>query len=181
MTDDPERGAAEPSTAATPGPEEAWERTVADMEAMADSRRERDGWAAVSVAAERLVLDPPEGDLSDPFGLVFDVDPERADPVADAFERCTFPRYEVYRNELGGTVFLVTELLDPGSELALLLAGRYRIEELDPVVRSARAREELFTHLRTTDGHSLGTVRHDGYEKFVPEGFTPDLDEERLL
>lgn len=147
---------------------DAWMRTIEDMKALADERRER-GWDVVAIPAGDTAPVSRDAGGDDRFGIVHVIADNHADDFSEAFERGTFPRYEAYRNEVSGYVYLVTELLDPETETAILLAGQYRLRRASGMVATAREEGVLYTHVQTLDGTPLGTFRHDEFEPLVPD------------
>lgn len=145
----------------------AWQRTLEDMEAMAEER-EAGGWDVVTVAAGHTAPEPPDAGDFDRFGLVYVVPDNEGEEFAAAFREGGFPKYEVYRQEVQGRVFLVTELLDPETERAILVAGGYELRHAGPLVSTAREEDEMYTHVQTLDQTVLGSFRHDDWEKFFP-------------
>lgn len=146
---------------------EAWQRTLADMEALANER-EDEGWDAVAVAAGHTAPKSRDGGGTGEYGLVHVVPGNRADAIRAACERGTFPRYEVYRGATESRVFLVTELLDPDTETALLLAGNYRRHVARGLVRTVEETGTMYTHVQKLDGTRLGSFEHDDPAKFFP-------------
>lgn len=164
--DDPEDGR---RVATDGGPSgSAWERTLADMNAMAERRRE-DGWDVLAVPTAAVAPEPREAGESDRFGLTFVVPGNYADELAAAVREGEFPRYEVYHSESGGRVFVVVEYLDPGTDRAVFVAGAYELRQAADMVADAEASGEFFTHHRTLDGTHLGSFEHDSHEAFVPD------------
>lgn len=152
----------------------AWKRTVEDMRSLAEGRRE-DGWEVVDVPAVHTDA-VGRGQDDERFGLVHVIADNHADDVRDAFERGDFVRFEAYRNETAGEVFLVTELLDPERSLALLIASAYDRRRVGPMVRSATNAGVCYTHAKTLDGTPLGRVRHEEWAPLVPDDALPDED-----
>lgn len=156
---------------------EAWEHTVADMEALAETRREDEGWDVVTLEPEYTIPLGEDNEHYDVFGFLHHVDDEDAvDSFREIFDRSTFPRYEVYRTEIEESVFFVTELFDSAAETAVLIAGRYELSAIDELVLAADEADELFTHVETPEEELAGAVQHDGYEKFVPDHAVEGLD-----
>lgn len=147
---------------------DAWSQTLEDMEAMATDL-EDEGWDVVTVTAVDTAPEPPEDGPSDRWGIVHVVPDNQAEAFAAAVDEGEFPRYDVYRAVAEGRVFHVTELLDPETETAILIAGNFRRSRAEGVVRTAREEGELYTHAQTLSGDRIGAFRHDGYEKFFPE------------
>lgn len=159
---------------------EAWTATLADMGDRADARREA-GWEVVEIAAGHTAPEAPETG-SDRFGLTYVVPGEEADRFRDVFEPGRFPQYQVFRAEADGTVFLLTELLDPESSTAVLLAGTYDLRHALGCFRAAREAGEMYTHLQKLDGTHLGSFRHEDWAAFFPdeavvEGYAARPDE----
>ncbi|SEW01557.1 DUF7529 family protein [Natrinema salifodinae] len=147
----------------------AWSRTLDDTDAIAEQRRD-DGWDVVSIAAVDTAPMSREVGPDDRFGTVYVIPDNDADSFTDAYERGEFSRYEAYRNETEGYVYLVTELLDPNTETAILLAGQYQRRYADGMIAAAEEENVLYTHVETLDGTVLGSVRHEEYEPLLPDG-----------
>lgn len=148
----------------------AWQRTLEDMEAMA-AAREDEGWDVVSImAGDTAPTNPDVGD--DRFGLVFVIPNDRAGAFEAAFDRGSFPTYEVYRNTVEGNVFLVVEYRDPAEELSIFVAGQYELRHAGGMARAAKREDEMYTYVQTLDGTVLGSFRHEAYGNFVPDAKT---------
>jgi hypothetical protein len=147
---------------------DAWKRTLGEMEALADERRD-DGWQVVTIAAGHTAPEPEDAGDTDRFGFVHVIPDNEAEPFQQAFERGEFPEYQVYRRRVEGRVFLVTELRDPDSETAILIAGNFELQHAPGLVRAAEREGELYTHVQTLDKTYLGSFRHDDWEKFFPD------------
>lgn len=147
---------------------QAWKQTNEEMRALAEQRREA-GWEVVTATAVHTDPVGIEQGTDDRFGLVSIVPDNHADAVDDAFERGDFTRFEAYRNEVEGDAFLVTELLDPERELAVLLASSYDLRRARAMIESARDEGVLYTHAKTLDGTHLGSVRHEEWRPLVPD------------
>lgn len=145
----------------------AWEETITDMRAMAEARADS-GWEALAIASGDTAPEHREVGDTDRFGMTFVVPDEKAREFEEMFRKGQYPKYEVYRSEIEGRVFLVVELLDPEKELAILVAGQYQLRNAPKMVHDAEEAGEMFTHFQTVDKTHLGTFRHDGHEKFVP-------------
>ena len=129
----------------------------------------RSPWTeTVAIPAGHTAPEHPDVGDSDRYGLVHVIPGNKADSFVEAFARGDFPRYDVYRAESTTRLFLVTELLDPGTETALYVAGSVRLADLGGLVRTVRAENAMYTHVQTLDGTHLGSFEHDGYEKFFP-------------
>jgi hypothetical protein len=145
----------------------AWNETLEDMWAMADEL-DAEGWETLSVVADHTGPEGPEHGDTDRFGLVYVIPGNEAESFEAAIEG-SFPRYDVFRQEVNGRVFMVTELLDPDTETAILIAGNFWSHETDPLVAAARDEGEMYTHVQKLDETQLGSFRHDKPEKFFPE------------
>lgn len=146
---------------------DAWGRTLEDMEAMADDL-EADGWNALAIAAGHTAPNPPDAGDSDRWGFVHVIPGNEAEAFSEAFEAGEFPRYRVFQQDASGRVFMVTQLLDPGTDRAVLIAGSYEMRNAAGLVRTARREGEMYTHVRKLDKTQLGAFRHDEYERFFP-------------
>lgn len=162
QTDDVERMAATADVH-----KDAWSQTLADMEALAEER-EADGWEVVTIQAGDTGPESAEQGVTDTHGLTYVVPSNQAEEFLDVFEGREFPMYDVYRQHVDGREFVVTELLDPDSETAVLVAGNFWRHEAGAAVREAREEGTMYTHLRKLDGTHLGSFEHEGYEKFFP-------------
>jgi len=146
---------------------DAWARTLADMKTRAEAYEEED-WETIAVPAGHTAAAHPEAGSSDRFGFVHTLPGNYAATIREAIGEKDFPEYDVFRASTDGRVFLVTELLDPDSRTAILLAGSYELRTAEPLVAAAEESGVCHTHLRTLDGTHLGSFEHDEYEKFVP-------------
>ncbi|WP_049922948.1 DUF7529 family protein [Halopiger djelfimassiliensis] len=154
----------------------AWQQTNDEMELLAETRRE-DGWETVSIPAVDTATVSRDAGREDWFGIVHVIPGNYADAFTDAFERGTFPQYEVYRNVVDGFAFQVTELLDPEIETAILLAGQYELRYVPGMRSTAHEEDMLYTHVKTLDGTVLGSFRHDEFEPLMPSpDRTPGVD-----
>jgi hypothetical protein len=147
---------------------EAWASTLDDMTAMADELRE-EGWDVVAIPAGHTAPESPDAGATDRFGLTYVIPGNYTDEFGEAFEAGGFPQYEVYRAEADGRAYLVTVLLDPDSETAILLAGTYEIRHALPCMKAAAEAGTMFTHVQTLDETHLGSFEHDDHERFFPD------------
>lgn len=146
---------------------DAWKRTLAEMQALAADHRD-DGWRVVDIAAGHTAPVNPDSGDTDRFGLVHVIPGNDADEFREAFDRGAFPEYQVYRNEVEGRAFVLTELRDPDSRTAILVAGSFELMHAPGLVRAAEREGEMYTHVQTLDRTYLGSFRHDDWEKFFP-------------
>lgn len=166
-----------------PGPDPerlraAWQGTIEDMSAMADARREQ-AWDVAAVPSGDTAPEHRAVGDTDRFGLTFVVPESHAGRFRTLFQQGSYPTYEVFRREMEGRVFLVVEYRDDEEELSILAAGQYDRRNAARMTRDATDAGEFFTHFQTVDGDHLGTFRHDGHDKFVPEAddLVASLDE----
>ncbi|WP_114576854.1 hypothetical protein [Saliphagus sp. LR7] len=154
---------------------EAWERTIEETELIADERREQ-GWEAVTIPTVHTSPTGEPREAEDQPGLVHVVPDNHAEAFTDAFEAGEFPEFEVYRNEVEGNVFVVTELVDPETKTVVLIRGRYDFSLAEGMISAAMETEAIYTHVKTIDGTLLGSIRHELLTPFVP-GLEHDGDE----
>ncbi|WP_132059226.1 DUF7529 family protein [Halorussus amylolyticus] len=145
----------------------AWQRTIEDMQTMADDL-EAEGWDVLPIGAGHTAPTNPDAGETDRFGLVHVVPGNKAEAFADAVETGKFPKYQVFRNEMQGRVFLVTQLLDPDTEQAILIAGNFEVRHAAGLVKNALEEDVMYTHVQKLDKTHLGSFRHDDVEKFFP-------------
>ncbi|MFC6837091.1 DUF7529 family protein [Halomarina ordinaria] len=164
----------------------AWEATIEEMRAI-EAELEADGWDVAAVAAGHTAPKHPDIGDDDRFGFVYVIPDNYADDFRTAFERGTggaedepedgevreldgFDRYEVFRNETGGSVFQVTVLYAEEAGVAIVIAGSYERAFAGGLVRTAVERDEMYTHVQTLDRTHLGSFRHEDWELFFPDG-----------
>ena len=145
----------------------AWQRTLDDMETMG-ADLEDEGWDVVEVAAGHTAPTNPDAGASDRFGFVHVVPGNEAEAVDEAVETGAFPKYQVFRKEVEGRVFMVTQLLDPDSSTALLVASNFEMRHAAGLVKNSLREGVTYTHLQKLDKTHLGSFRHDDVEKFFP-------------
>lgn len=147
---------------------QAWEDTLADMEALAEERRE-EGYDVTAIAAADAGpigrdTTADEGE----FGMEFVIPDNYVDEFVEAFEAGDYPEYDVFRAEVASDAFIVEELRDPDAERVILLAGAYPLKDVATCAYAARKEDQMFTYVRTLDGTRYGAFRHEGYRKFFP-------------
>lgn len=171
MTDAPEHGTTDPESrygSLTSVQNEAWEQTNEEMTLLAEERREA-GWEAVTIPAVHTSVFSRKAGADDEFGIEYVVPDNYAEDFSDAFEPGEFREYQAYRTTVSQGVFQVLELLAPGSETALLVAGMYKLQDASGLEESARQEGALYSFFRTIDGTRLGTVRHEEFEALLPK------------
>ncbi|MFC4552150.1 MULTISPECIES: DUF7529 family protein [Halorussus] len=156
----------------------AWQRTLEDMKAMAEELEE-EGWDVLTIAAGHTAPTNPDAGETDRWGLVHVVPGNKAEPFAEMVDTGKFPQYQVFRNEMNSRAFVVTQLLDPDTEQAILIAGNFELRHAPGLVTTALEEDEMYTHVQKLDGTHLGSFRHDDAEKFFPnpqryEQYMPD-------
>lgn len=163
----------EEMTSDVPPKKQAWAQTIEDMQALAEEREDQ-GWSTVTITAgdtgtEGLDsnADPEDDDVR--YGFVHVIPDNEAEEFEAAFREDGFPRYDVYRAEIEGRVFFVTEFQDPETETVIFIAGSFLRHFANPLVNAAREHGKLYSHVQTLDTTHLGSFEHDGYEKFFPE------------
>ena len=159
---------------------DAWQRTLEDMEAMAEELEE-DGWDVLTIAAGHTAPTNPDAGETDRFGFVHVVPGNKAEPFEETVETGSFPKYRVFRNEMESRAFIVTQLLDPESQQVILIAGTFELRHAPGLVATAMEEDEMYTHVQKLDGTHLGSFRHDDVEKFFPnpqryENYTMDWE-----
>lgn len=145
---------------------DAWERTIEEMEALAEER-EADGWKTLTITPADTAPTPPEAGDDDRYGLIYTVGSGVVEEFRAANE-AGFDRYNVYRRGVGSRLFLVTELQSAAAERTVFIAGAVDRSLADRLITAAGERGEMYTHLQTLDGTRLGTVRHDDPSAFFP-------------
>jgi 1,2-phenylacetyl-CoA epoxidase PaaB subunit len=146
----------------------AWQRTIDDMRAT-EEELEADGWDVVAIGAGHTAPTNPDAGETDRWGFVHVVPGNEADEFAEAVEAGAFPEYRVFRNEMQGRIFVLTQLLDPESETAILVAGNFEMRHAPGLVKTALQEDEMYTHVQKLDGTHLGSFRHDDVTKFFPD------------
>lgn len=149
-------------------PDSAWKQTVGDARDIA-AELESEGWETlVIITGHTQPVARSSGD-DERFGLVHVVPDEEAERFAEIASNTNFPRYRVFRNQASGQAFQVTQLLAPERTVAVLVVGSYPTDGYAVVVEDMVEEDTMYTHLRTLDKSRQWTVRHEGYEGFLPE------------
>lgn len=148
----------------------AWQATIDDMNALAEEFRE-EGWDTVITAiAGDSAPEPPEDGPSGRFGIVHVLPETESEQIREAVaDGEGFPKYDVFRAEREGRVFLVTEFLDPETSTAVFVAGNFERHRAVGLVRAAKEEGKIFSHLQKLDGTVVATFEHDDLTKFFPE------------
>lgn len=149
---------------------EAWARTIQDMEAIAERRRE-DGWDVLTLTtAHTAPISRADNDDPDRFGLVTVLPDNYAERFRDVYEDNDLDQYQVYTNVTEGFMYLVLEVLDFDTETSVMLALRYDLVLAPGMVRSVHDEGTMFTYVKTIDGTELAVFEHEEYEPLLPEG-----------
>ncbi|QGN05912.1 hypothetical protein Hrd1104_00455 [Halorhabdus sp. CBA1104] len=145
-----------------------WEQTLQDAEAMARDRA-ANGFETLVLTSDDTTPKPPDSGEDEEWGLVYIVPSNQAGELESFADRATFEETVVYQATSSGHAFVVTECLDLDEQLALFVAGTYRMQHAPPLVRAALEREKMFTHVKQLDGTPVGTIEHDDPEQFFPD------------
>lgn len=146
---------------------EGWVRLLDEMDAMA-AEFDDDGWETLSIPAGDAAAVGPEEAHTDHHGYSYVVPGDAADRFASLFAPDGFPRTEVYRATTASHLFLLTVVLDPATETAILVAGALDRGDLDACRDHANESGRMYTHLFRVDGTHLGSFEHADPEPFFP-------------
>jgi hypothetical protein len=156
--------------------QDAYNQTIEDARAREEAYAEK-GWETLLIPAGQTATEPPRVGNPDRFGLVHVIPDNYAEEFEEFFDRGEFPVFDVYRAEVSGRVFLVTELLDPEAELAIIIIANYKLREAYELIEAVLEEEAMYTHVQTLKGTHLGSFYHEDYEKFFPEPALLDAGE----
>ncbi|WP_255169679.1 DUF7529 family protein [Natrononativus amylolyticus] len=145
----------------------AWKQTIEEMANLASSL-EADGWDVCEIPAGHTSAETRTQGDSDRFGLVYVIPGNKVEPFEKAFVEGGFPQYRVFKRDLTGRTYLLTQLLEPSNGRAILLAGNVSMYDLATLVDVAVEEDEMYTHVQTLDTTHMGSFRHDSYEHFFP-------------
>jgi len=149
-----------------PAAAEAWELTVADMEATADQYRE-DGWAVLAVHPGDVTVRTDER-----VGLDVLVPNDEFDRLQDLLSAgVAFDDSKVYRATHEGVVAVVVVVEDDEAETAVVYPAYYEAGDSDAheMLSQARAEGELRSYLRVLTGEYVAFT-HEEPSLFVPDG-----------
>lgn len=149
----------------TPGP---WELTLEDLRTL-ETSLEADGWDVIATQAGHTSPMPPDSGASDRAGFVMVLPGETADQIVAAIETGQFEEYDVFHRGVGDRMYVVVQYRSPTSTQAVLLAGSYRFQYLEPVREAAAADGGLEIRLKRLDGTHVGSFYHEEYEQFFLE------------
>lgn len=145
-----------------------WEQMIEDLRAMAADREDA-GYETVILPAGDTAPKPPDSGDTDEWGLTYIVPSNRAEAFEELYERADFDETGVYQATTSGIRFVATECLDHDENIAVFVAGSYRLQFAAPLVRTALDRGEMYTHIKKLDGTTLATIEHDDPEAFFPD------------
>lgn len=146
----------------------AWERTLEEMDVIADDRLD-DGWSVLTVIAAHTDTVGREMGQDDKFGLVHVIPGNFADELADTYDEEAFTEYLAYGRDVANSMFVVTEFIDAETKRSILVASRYDMAHpsADRMVASAEDEGILNTYFKKIDGTILGTFEHEEYEPLI--------------
>jgi len=147
---------------------DGWQRTIEDMNAMAEDRAEA-GFETLTIPAGNTAPVSPDAGDTDRWGLSHVIPGNKAESFERLYDAGTFTETGVYQAGVEGHVFIVTECLDPDAEIVIFIAGAYQMRHAPPLVRAATDRGDMYTHVKTLDGETLGTFEHDDAAAFFPD------------
>lgn len=146
----------------------AWQRTLTDMDEMEAALR-AEGWDVLAVAADQTATANQDAGETDFWGLVHVVPDNFSDEISARVDESAFPQYRVFRREMGGRLFMLTQYTDPETEQVLLIASNFELRHAPGLVETALDKGYIKTHIQTLNGTVLGTFRHEDVEKFFPD------------
>ena len=144
------------------------QQTIEDMKAMAADREEA-GYETFTVAAGDTTPKTPDTGETDEWGLSYVVPGDVEAEFVELHERADFDETGVYQADGEGVRFIVTEFLDHDEQIAMFVAGTFRLRFAAPLVRTALDRERMYTHVKKVDGTNLGSIEHEDPSAFFPE------------
>lgn len=155
------------STVAITARKDAWQRTLQELDSM-EAELVEGGWDVVAIPVGHAAPEPPDAGREGRFGFVHVIPGNYESAFRDAFEPGGFERYNVFRQEAGGQVFFILQLLNPATDAAILLAAQFTEHHGQHLESAAEAEGVVYTHVQTLDGTHLGTFRHDDPDRFFP-------------
>ncbi|SDY13225.1 DUF7529 family protein [Halopenitus persicus] len=141
-------------------PDDAWDATLADRDAMAEGYRER-GWDVVTVTASATgIIERP------PVGITYILPGEEATAIEEVGTD-TITDSSVYAATADETLYLVTELRATDEERMILLAGAIPLADLEEIADDARDAGEFRTRFIGDDGAAAGAFIHENPDPFL--------------
>lgn len=145
----------------------AWNETIQDMHAIAETLQE-DGWDTVlRVIAGDTQFESAESNDAPQHGLVHVVPRTEGKKLAEQFEKGTFPEYTVFRSEVDNQLFFVTQFLDPDRNTAILVASTLERGTVENFKEIDIGDNKIATKFRKLDGEEIGAVVHDDASLFL--------------
>jgi L-rhamnose mutarotase len=145
----------------------AWSETLDEMNAMGDDY-EQQGWNAICVPAGDTAPRPPEIDDKEYYGIVHVIPDNFADEIEAVLPEGEFAEYDVFRREIDGRVFFVTEFRDTATETVILVAGQYMLMDAAALIDQVREDGYVETYLKRLNEEIVGKFEHEDPEKFFP-------------
>ncbi|AGB15704.1 hypothetical protein Halru_1087 [Halovivax ruber XH-70] len=161
---------------ATAAETEAWKQELEEMEQIAQERRD-DGWEVLTMSAGHTNTVSRDGDADEQFGICHIVPDSDADAFAEFYDEESFTEYLVYGRPIEAYLYLVTELIDPVNERAVLIAGRYNRMYADGMISDANEEGVLYTHVQKINGTVVGSFEHETYGPLIGEPEEPGVAE----
>lgn len=155
---------------------EAWKQELEEMELIAQERRD-DGWEVLTMSAGHTNTVSRDGDDDKKFGICHIVPDSDAEAFAEFYDEESFTEYLAYGRPIESHLYLVTELIDPVSERAVLIAGRYNRMYADGMISDANEEGVLYTHVEKINGTVVGSFEHEAYGPLIGEPEEPDAAE----
>ena len=151
----------------------AWQRTLDDMESIAETRRE-DGWeAATFQTLQTAPVSRADNDNPDRFGISTVLPDNHAEEFRELYENNDLDQYQVYSSEVEGFMYLVIEVLDLDAKTSVLFALRYDLTIGRGMFASVYEEDTIFTYVRTIDGTEIAVFEHEEYRPLLPEQAQP--------
>ncbi|WP_049926254.1 DUF7529 family protein [Halopiger goleimassiliensis] len=146
----------------------AWKRTLEEMDVIAEDRRD-DGWSVLTVIAAHTDTVGREMGDDDRFGLVHVIPGNYAEELRDTYDEDAFTEYLAYGRDVGNSMFVVTEFIDPDDRRSILVASRYDMgnPSAQKMISSAHEAGALRTYFKKIDGTILGKYEHEEYEPLI--------------
>lgn len=146
---------------------DAYKQLLSEKDELA-ADREDDGWDVLTLTSTHTNMLSTDNDR-DWWGFSHIVGGSDAEAFEDFYDQNEFTEYLVYRRQVEGYMYLVTELLDPTDKRTVLIASRYDQQLAKGVINSAKSEGVLYTHVQTIDGTIVGSFEHEEYGPLIGE------------
>lgn len=146
---------------------EAYKHLLSEQDELA-ADRENDGWDVLTLTSTHTNMLSTD-DERDWWGFSHIVGGSDAEAFEEFYDSNEFTEYLVYRRQVEGYMYLVTELLDPTNKRTVLIASRYDRQMAKGVINSAKSEDVLYTHVQTIDGTIVGSFEHEEYGPLIDE------------